>query len=156
MDRLKLAKKCKELSKIFKELDKKVIDAKVDMMSVSAPHIDENNFCGTPACHAGWFWFSQKKEINDKNFDYINGARRMAKFLGFKSVSKLESFFEKNPELWGTKDADGMFCNEAAFKDVRKLDKDGFFTGPLTLKEISKKWKQVGKRLEESVSQGKA
>lgn len=102
----------------------------------------ENNVCGTPMCHGGWFALSCLKSLKkDLGYSYMtsyeNGAEKMAEFLGFKNLTQLKIWAQENPKIWGNDNGDCMFLAEGAFN----------YKGKLTLAKIISHWKGVQKRL---------
>jgi hypothetical protein len=97
-----------------------------------------DHFCGTPACHAGWYLLSKKKREGEKEFDL--GATAMARDLGFLSRNELGSWAHRNPEIWGNEDGVHMFMFSQAFGErVTRLD--------INLKTIARHWQGVADRL---------
>ncbi len=88
--------------------------------------------CGSPMCHGGWYFVA--KGLKKGNF--MQGAKRMAKDLGFKNDETLEDWALRNPEIWGNKFGDSMFCSNRAFGDVY-ID---------SLQQIINHWKCVKER----------
>jgi hypothetical protein len=94
----------------------------------------EDNLCGTPACHAGWYGVFQDGESNH----YSHYKETMATELGFAYSDELEDWAMENPELWGNKDGRYLFCCRSAF---------GVYGEPITLSIIANHWWKVAKRL---------
>lgn len=101
----------------------------IDMLEGVVKHT-----CGTPMCHAAWF-----VALDKKMKDYNDGARKMAKTLGFDNDTMLMKWAFENPEIWGNEFGNAMFCDPEAFGVTRKID--------LTMSKIIRHWKGVQKRL---------
>jgi len=101
----------------------------------------EDNFCGTPACHGGWYAvYACEFPINNfEGFGFSTGMRRMNNKLGSETGFELETWASKNPELWGNKRGAGVFSSESAFGKN--------YSESLTLKDISDHWMKVAERL---------
>lgn len=97
--------------------------------------IDEN-YCGTPFCHGGWYLIA--KGVFGYDNSYSDGARMMASDLGFEDVNSLKRWAKENIKIWGNEYGENMFSDENAFG--RNLD-TGF-----TLKPIINHWKRVKQR----------
>lgn len=117
-------------------------EAPVFMMETSVQG-DEENLCGTPACHAGWFG-----RFWDKNHtDYNQSANAMANFLGYERTNRhtamrqLETWAMDNPDLWGNENGDEMFYHRRAFR------KDSEDMRSATMREIADHWYGVAERL---------
>lgn len=95
----------------------------------------EENLCGTPACHAGWFG-----TFYDNSSPYYSAyADKMSNLLGFNNMYRLEEWAARKPSLWGNENGEGMFCENEAF---------GLLEGDIvTLKHIYKHWYKVAARL---------
>jgi len=135
--------KCRELGMLFLNLHESDPACRVEM--------GETRFslCGTAACHAGWFQVSKGRSWGFlNNIGYEEGSRDIARFLGFYGKhpeGKLESWAEDNPDLWGNKDGDGMFCSSDAFYSTPPT-----LTKPhnMSIKHIGLHWLKVADRIE--------
>jgi hypothetical protein len=141
--------KLEEFVNALDTLSDDVKDMGVIMMSTNKPS------CGTCGCHAGLISIVAKelselqaiyepiysKECDsrgeEKKNHYIFSvwSSALAIFLGFKYEYELEVWARKNPELWGNKYGDDMFCSRLAFTN----DEDK----KLTHRDIINHWKQV-------------
>lgn len=101
--------------------------------------------CGTPGCHAGLLMatldYLGYPSIEDEVGDYCfeEEATRFAQYLGFRGHIDLECWAFDNPEIWGNKDGDVMFCSSAAF---------GLKNNKFPSHHIIDWWKEVLQRLE--------
>ena len=91
----------------------------------------ELNFCGTPACHAGWALVYAKESEN-----YSDGEKMINTHL--KVCTRL--WANSNPEIWGNYFGFTMFVSNKAFN--KKDDEI------LTVNNIAQHWRKVGQRLE--------
>ena len=146
------ADKCIELGNIFLNIAKTYPQAKVDMDYCEIGNFEEPNLCGTYACHAGWFelyhrsgnvedmaFQANSMDVDDAMaFDFIDGAEKMAEFLGMEGVDELDTWACDNPEIWGNHNGACIFSEDCAF------GKEGDY---VTLEEIGQHWIEVGKRL---------
>lgn len=132
-----------ELAMLFQLIDFDNPKASVNMGSVNCSL--EENRCGSPACHAGWFGVY----FDNFNDDKVNGGDRyksfseyageMANFLGLECKFYLESWAVDNPEIWGNSDGTNMFYENKAFGISNYHN--------ITLRDISNHWFKVAKRL---------
>jgi len=124
-----------ELALRFQMIDESnSFDKPVDMWHSEVNR--EKNFCGTSACHGGWYAaYSDLEDVTD----YTQGKELMATDLGFEGGSQLKFWAEHNPELWGNLEGWDMFQHKNAFGKPSKIN--------LTLTDISKHWMKVAGRL---------
>lgn len=94
----------------------------------------KNHYCGTTACHGGYAALI----FNAGEF-YEDGAKRLAKFLGFACVGSLESWAHYNGQLWGNQDGGYMFSSRLAFG----VDMDS----DIDLRDVVTHYLSVAKRL---------
>lgn len=97
------------------------------------------NFCGTSACHAGWYHIIVKGWIKDGDFD--DGAKKIALELGFDIKEELLAWAENNPELWGDDEGDNMFADDNS-------KRHSFGENP-TLQSIGEHWLKVAESVKE-------
>ena len=146
--------KSNQLRKVVLNFDKAIAlaqcDAPVNMNSTSIAY--EDNICGTPMCHAGWYLISVKagamrewERDNASRWDfpsYIDGAWALAKDLGFVSRHQVANYYDQRPELWGNYEGIEMFSGELAFF----TDDEPYYEGKLTLSVIRNWWAGVHNR----------
>ena len=174
------SKKVFELVEIFEKLPKTVF--KSESLSMGTCNVfyggqGEAKTCGTPRCHAGWFWFAKHlgkiqeriEETLDGNIfecsAYLAGLREFCSHFGcledYKNliisndwVSKSNaicSYFRKNPNIWGNKNGGSMFILERAFEDDVEMGvrtKRAGLAKELSLRHIVEHWGAVGMRLQ--------
>jgi len=121
------AEKCEQLGLLFLAIPEAYPEAKLDMQEF-------NWRCGTYACHGGWYEIICNPKIEKGKLDYLKGANRMGKFLGFRSGWDLMGWASDNPKIWGNQQGYDLFSTQSAF----------FAPG---LKGIGKHWLQVADRL---------
>ena len=143
-----------QLRKVVLNFDKAIslakVDAPVNMQSTSIAY--EDNICGTPMCHAGWYLISVKagamREWARDNSDrwdfptYIDGVGALSKDLGFTTRHQLVYYYEARPELWGNDCGIEMFSSESAFF----TEDESYYEGKLTLSVIRNWWAGVHNR----------
>lgn len=113
--------------------------AMVDMEESSV----KKEACGTTMCHGGWFqWITLTPNQNLQS--YSRGADKMAIFLGFSSMYRLEEWAEENPKLWANEHGGDMFSEHTAF--VPKTNHPRQY---ISLAKIGKHWLKVAARLED-------
>ena len=114
--------------------------------------------CGTIACHAGWYLLAKLHEADDVGWaededhplsltnkagsyrGFSEGLRLLMQDLGYGEHGDLKDWAERNPELWGNRNGDGMFSNPLAFKS----DAEWY----ITVKDIAEHWLAVADRIE--------
>lgn len=104
-----------------------------------------SGICGTPHCHGGWYVHAKHKVFENitKGLGYSQGAKMMAKDLGFESVQELTNWAKANPIIWGNIYGHLMFSTNCAFSSPSKPD------GAKSLNDIIKHWKEVYARIVE-------
>ena len=83
------------------------------------------------------------KETASVLYTFHDGAKIMARDLGFKSAGELSRWALENPGIWGNKNGTYMFTSFAAFGVTDE--------GPITqlpLSMIASHWRQVALRLQ--------
>ena len=99
--------------------------------------------CGTIHCHAGWYAIA--KNLHEKReVSFTHGAIQMSIDLGHKGDmdSSLINWADKNPEIWGNNDGDGMFSTRRAFSHPTKRPE-----GAENLQHIIDHWTEVYERV---------
>jgi len=94
----------------------------LNMMETTA--MAKNHKCGTIHCVAGWYAVALLKDgtINESEYvSYSDGAAAIAKQLGFKNDSQLESWANRNPDIWGNEDGINMFYSKKAYNGAKSL-----------------------------------
>lgn len=94
--------------------------------------------CGTQLCHAGWYASVTIKTLFD-SIHFTDGGNKMAKHLGFKIMSDLIDWADKNPEIWGNKFGGSMFSDSKAFT--------GLHGKRISVNDIINHWKGVYERV---------
>ena len=106
---------------------------------------DESSFehkCGTVHCLGGWrvlaeYWDLKSSHLDDKNWQYCDGAWMIACDVGIYNKMKLKEWAGKNPKVWGNAHGAVMFGCSRAYDDAE------------TLKEVLDWWLRVADRLKE-------
>jgi hypothetical protein len=79
--------------------------------------------CGTVHCVGGWYAVANlrrraiKDKFNEGFIGFSDGAKLMAKDLGFAYRCDLENWAYENPEIWGNKKGYFMFDNLFSYDD---------------------------------------
>jgi len=113
----------------------------------------EDNICGTPMCHAGWYLVATNQGVMEQWFHdasraitnfpcYVDGAEALAKDLGFVTRHGVAQYYDQHPELWGNDDGIEMFSSESAFF----TEDESYYEGKLTLSVIRNWWAGVHNR----------
>lgn len=95
--------------------------------------------CGTIACHAGAYLLACKGKEAIGTLRYYDGAKLMAKHLGFQNPEQLEEWADENPYIWGNTCGGVMFGGNG-----KAFDR----TYP-TLRNVCDHWRGVAERLKE-------
>ena len=110
----------------------------------------------SPACHTGWYVVVRHAELARQRgkgcvskatagvlYGFDDGARIMARDLGFECAGELLRWALENPGIWGNKNGTYMFTSSAAFG----VTDEGSIT-QLPLSMIASHWRQVALRLQ--------
>lgn len=132
-----------DMTKVINRLDKfnqKYPESKLNMFH---PHVNNHDHkCGTVHCHGGNYAVQcLDEELLKGIVSYNDGAKMMAKHLGFKSRGALEKWAEFNSKLWGNIRGDGMFSCEFAFISSNRPE------GALNNQDIINHWLEVRNRI---------
>lgn len=109
-----------------------------------------NNFrykCGTVHCHGGWYAIAVC-DLESNYISYIDGAKQMARDLGFKYAIELEVWADENKWIWGNNMGYYMFSSPRAFFSFHIRS-----GGAKTLQDIVDHWEDVKQRLIEKERQ---
>lgn len=99
----------------------------------------DNHQCGTVHCHGGWFAVGACDAI--LLLDFLDGAKELARMLGFRGKYDLVLWAKDNPKRWGNPYGAEMFCDSIAFYHRTKRP-----YGAKTLQHIIDHWEEVRKR----------
>lgn len=151
MKKIKSKKSNKEMAKVFRETGKWFLSlpegALVDMTNVYSSA--ESVTCSTPSCFGGWLALKYKTGQSEYFLrHFADGANAFAEELGFTYRDDLTEYAAENPEIWGNKNGDEMFCSAYAFNEG---DKE-YTNETITTKAIGEKLIAVAKRLEETTT----
>lgn len=111
------------------------------------------HLCGTTHCHGGWYAVATMPFfrllfpfgiwlLNIKEIDFLDGAERMSKDLGFEEERELSNWAKENPLIWGNEDGDRMFGHKKAFYHPTKRP-----DGAESIADIVDHWYDVYDRL---------
>lgn len=109
-----------------------------------------NHPCGSPACVAGNYWLARKwdgiTEYPLSSMGYSEGAKLMAKDLGFSSDIELQRWARDCLEIWGNGDGYCMFASSSAYGLSSELNEK-----PFPMEIVIQHWKGVLERLRHSI-----
>ncbi len=103
--------------------------------------------CGSPMCHGGWYAVARLDLYSKKTTrDFVSGANKMAKDLGFKNEGELVQWARNNPMIWGNTEGALMFTFDTAFKAEEDW-KYSYLFRVTNLSQIIDHWKRVQTKL---------
>lgn len=76
--------------------------------------------CGTVHCVAGWYAIAVY-DTDKKLVDFLNGANKMAKALGFNKGTQLRAWAKRHPEIWGNQFGTDMFYCSIAYNNAKTI-----------------------------------
>lgn len=106
---------------------------------------EEIHTCGTTHCHGGWYAVAAC-DTTRNYVDYMHGADKMARDLGFRNSGDLERWADTTRDIWGNESGYDMFD---AYGEMAFYDKTCRPKGAKKLSDIIDHWRGVKKRLEE-------
>lgn len=97
----------------------------LDMMHTAISGGFRNTKCGTVHCVAAWYgakkYLVDGESIPDGYVGFTDGAKQMAKDMGFDDRYELESWARRNYAKWGNKYGYCMFSSKIAYGGAKNL-----------------------------------
>ena len=119
LDRSEFSKECINIADDFRSLINKhnLQHTELDMMAANDERSESTDLCNTPACHGGWAAILYEAEIEKSDWFFEDGARALARKLGFLNELDYQAWAEIYPDFWGGVNGAFMFESSMAFGD---------------------------------------
>jgi hypothetical protein len=92
----------------------------LDMMECNVNIFNAIHECGSVHCVGGWYAIATLDLTTPR--DFIDGARRMAKDLGFHDELDMGDFAAANKDIWGNDYGGCMFSTAKAYGGASNLN----------------------------------
>jgi hypothetical protein len=82
--------------------------------------VNINHTCNTIHCVGGWYAIAVI-DTDTRRVNFMNGANRMARHLGFSDCSEMENWAGIHPYIWGNGDGRMLFCARSAYNNANSI-----------------------------------
>ncbi len=112
---------CIDLAERFIQMSEKFLTVVKEQSPIlrfaaaKATEYETRTSCGTVACHGGFGLIILPEDKDDlASLSFVDGAHRIAQFLGFESMSCFIRWAGNYPEYWGNRRGIDMFTTAGA------------------------------------------